>query len=293
MKKRSLEDFIVDGFNYTLLGLTLILSFYPFYYLFVISFNDGMDTGMGGIYFWPREFTFVNYTTLLNQPIWTDAFLVSVARTVIGTVLGVIFTCMVAYGLSYRNLLFKKTYFSLFIVGMYVSGGMIPFYVVLRNLHLLNSFWVYILPSMLNVFFLLIAVSFFREIPSDLEESAKIDGAGDLRIFFGIIIPISKPLLATMSLFLGVQQWNSWLDSAYFVQSEKLRTLTYRMIEIINKGNIPTDALTAQYASDVAHVTSFSLRVTAMVIAVLPIICVYPFLQKHFVKGAMIGAVKG
>jgi putative aldouronate transport system permease protein len=293
LKKRTLEDYVVDGVVYTLLSLIFISTFYPFYYLFVISFNDGMDTGLGGIYFWPREFTLINYETILGDPKWTLAFFVSVARTAVGTFLGVAFTCLVSYGLAHKDLLFKKTYFTLFIVGMYVSGGLIPLYVILRHIHLLNTFWVYVIPSMLNIFFLFIAVSFFREIPTELKEAARIDGANDLKIFSSVILPTSKPLLATMALFLGVGQWNSWLDSAYFVQNESLRTLTYRMIEIINKGNIPVDALTVEYAADAARVTSYSLQVTSMVVAVVPIILVYPFLQKYFVKGAMIGAVKG
>jgi putative aldouronate transport system permease protein len=293
--RRTLEDRIVDGVNYLLLTIIFIATFYPFYYLIVISFNDGLDASLGGIYFWPREFSLVNYTTILSDPKWISAFFVSVARTLVGTFVGVLFTCMVAYGLSHKKLMFKKVYFPLFIVGMYVSGGLIPFYVVLRSLHLLNSFWVYVIPTMLNLFLLLIAISFFRELPSELEESAKIDGANDLRIFFSIILPVSKPILATMSLFIGVGQWNSWLDSAYYVQSEKLRTLTYRMIEVINSSTVPQDLQGAavDYAAKAAQATPFSLQITAMVISIIPIICVYPFLQKYFVKGATIGAVKG
>ncbi|MFB3164964.1 carbohydrate ABC transporter permease [Neobacillus sp. 179-J 1A1 HS] len=293
--RRTLEDKIVDGVNYTLLAIIFIITFYPFYYLIIISLNEGLDASLGGIYFWPREFSLVNYTTILSDPKWITAFFVSVARTLVGTILGVLFTCIVAYGLANKNLMFKTIYYPLFIVGMYVSGGLIPFYVVLRHLHLLNTFWVYVIPSMLNLFLLLIAISFFREIPSELEESARIDGANDLKIFYSIILPISKPVLATMSLFIGVGQWNSWLDSAYYVQNENLRTLTYRMIEVINSSNVPTDLQgpAVELATKAAQATPFSLEITAMVIAIVPILCVYPFLQKYFVKGATIGAVKG
>jgi putative aldouronate transport system permease protein len=295
MMRRTLEDKIVDGVNYTLLAIIFIITFYPFYYLIIISLNEGLDASLGGIYFWPREFSLVNYTTILSDPKWITAFFVSVARTLVGTILGVLFTCIVAYGLANKNLMFKNIYYPLFIVGMYVSGGLIPFYVVLRHLHLLNTFWVYVIPSMLNLFLLLIAISFFREIPSELEESARIDGANDLKIFYSIILPISKPVLATMSLFIGVGQWNSWLDSAYYVQNENLRTLTYRMIEVINSSNVPTDLQgpAVELATKAAQATPFSLEITAMVIAIVPILCVYPFLQKYFVKGATIGAVKG
>jgi len=293
LKKRTLEDWLVDGINSVLLILIFLITFYPFYYLLVISFNKGMDTALGGVYFWPRAFTWENYSTFLNDPKWIKAFFVSAARTVVGAALGLFITSLVAYGLSAKQLLFKKFYYMLFIIGMYVSGGLIPYYVILRQLHLLNSFYVYVIPTMLNIFFLIIAVSFFRELPPEMEESAKIDGATELTIFNRIILPVSKPLLATMALFLGVSQWNSWLDSAYFVSSDNLRTLTFRMIEIINKGNVPLDGRSAEFASQVAQVTPFSLQVTAMVIAVAPIVCVYPFLQKYFVKGATIGAVKG
>jgi putative aldouronate transport system permease protein len=295
MMRRTLEDKIVDGVNYTLLAIIFMITFYPFYYLIIISLNEGLDASLGGIYFWPREFSLVNYTTILSDPKWITAFFVSVARTLVGTFLGVLFTCIVAYGLANKNLMFKNIYYPLFIVGMYVSGGLIPFYVVLRHLHLLNTFWVYVIPSMLNLFLLLIAISFFREIPAELEESARIDGANDLKIFYSIILPISKPVLATMSLFIGVGQWNSWLDSAYYVQNENLRTLTYRMIEVINSSSVPVDLQgpAVELATKAAQSTPFSLEITAMVIAIVPILCVYPFLQKYFVKGATIGAVKG
>jgi len=292
-KRKSLEDVLVDGVNHALLFIILIVTLYPFYYVLVVSFNNGLDTMTGGVYFWPREFTFENYATFFNDPKWTMSFFVSVLRTVVGTFLGVMFTCMVAYGLAYKDLLFKKSYFALVIFAMYFSGGLIPYYVVLKSLHLLNSFAVYVIPSMLNTFFLLIAISFFREIPGELEESAKVDGAHELYIFLKIIMPVSMPMVATMALFLGVGQWNSWLDSAFFVQDDSLRTLTYRMIEIINQSAAPKEQQGALYSGQASNVTSFSLQVTAMVVATVPVMCVYPFLQKYFVKGIMLGSVKG
>lgn len=293
--KRTLEDNIVDTINYFLLAIVFIVTFYPFFYLIIISFNDGVDATLGGIYFWPRKFTLINYTTLISDMQWVKAFFISVARTVVGVFFGVGCTSLVAYGLASRELLFKKLYFTLFIIGMYVSGGIIPLYVVLRGIGLLNTFWVYVFPGMLNIFLLFIAISFFREIPSELKDSARIDGASDLKIFISVVLPISKPLLATMSLFIGVAQWNAWLDSAYFVRNENLRTLTYRMIEVINKASIPTNLQGPglEYATQVAQSTPYSLQITAMVISIVPIMCVYPFLQKYFVQGATLGAVKG
>lgn len=285
------KDMLLDSVIYVLLFCIMIATLYPFYYVLVISFNQGKDSLLGGIYLWPRSFTLENYATFLTDSNWYNALFVTVARTGAGTLLGVLFTSLVAYGLSHKDLLFSKVYFAVIIFAMYFSGGLIPYYVVLRSLGLLNTFGVYVIPSMLSTFFLLIAISFFREIPMELKESAYIDGANEFVIFFKIILPVSTPLLATMSLFLGVGQWNSWLDSAYFVQSDSLRTLTFRMMEIINKSNIPIESVGA--AASASGVTNYSLQVTSMVVSIAPIVCVYPFLQKYFVKGIMLGSVKG
>jgi putative aldouronate transport system permease protein len=285
-----LEDRIFDGVNYLLLALIFFVTAYPFYYLLITSFNSGADALLGGSYFWPSDFTLENYKTFFNDSKWLAALFMSIARTVAGAVTGVLFTCLVAYGLAQKDLVFSRVYFALVIFAMYFSGGLIPYYVVLRSLGLLNSFATYIIPGMLNTFFLLIAISFFREIPNDLKESAWMDGAGELKIFYKIILPISRPLIATMALFVGVGHWNSWLDSAYFVRAEYLRTLSYRLIEIINQSRVPQEAIEA--AAGASSVTSYSLQVTAMIVSIAPIISVYPFLQKYFVAGIMLGSVK-
>ncbi|WP_339272361.1 carbohydrate ABC transporter permease [Paenibacillus sp. FSL W8-0426] len=292
LKTQKQKDILFDSFIYAALFIIMLTMLYPFYYVLIASFNKGTDTLLGGVYLWPRSVTLENYKMFLGDTKWLSAFLVTVARTVLGTLLGLLLTSLVAYALSHRGLMFSKTYFTIIIFAMYFSGGLIPYYVVLRSIGLLNSFAVYIVPSMLNTFFLLIAISFFREIPGELKESAHMDGAGELVIFFKIILPVSTPLLATMALFMGVGQWNSWLDSAYFVQSDSLRTLTFRMMEVINQSNAPMDSL-AVANRPASGVTSFSLQVTSMVVSIVPIICVYPFLQKYFVHGIMLGSVKG
>lgn len=286
------KDLVMDGVVTIILFVIMLAMLYPFYYVLILSFNKGTDSLLGGIYLWPRNVTFENYATFLNDPQWYRAFLVTVARTVSGSVLGVLLTCLVAYGLSHRELLFSKAYFTMIIFAMYFSGGLIPYYVVLRSAGLLNSFGVYIIPSMLSTFFLLIAISFFREIPGELKESAHMDGANEFVTFYRIILPVSMPLIATMALFMGVGQWNSWLDSAYFVQSDSLRTLAFRMMEVINKSNAPLDAVGAANSA-ASGVTSYSLQLAAMVVSIAPIVCVYPFLQRFFIQGIMLGSVKG
>ncbi|WP_445259915.1 carbohydrate ABC transporter permease [Paenibacillus sp. FSL R7-0189] len=287
-----MEDWILDILITAILLIIVFITLYPFYYILIITFNSGSDSNLGGMYLWPREFTLGNYIYFIEDPKWVNAFLVSILRTIVGTVLAVFFTSMVAYGLAKRDLMFRKTYFFIVVVAMNFSGGLIAFYIVLKSLGLINTFGVYVIPSMLNLFFLLIAISFFREIPDELGESARIDGASELRIFISIVVPVSMPLMATMSLFIGSGQWNSWLDSAYFVQNENLRTLTYRMMQVINQSMVPTgDAAAASMSR--AKVTPFSIQATAMVVSIIPILGVYPFLQKYFVSGMMLGSVKG
>ncbi|MBP1993809.1 carbohydrate ABC transporter permease [Paenibacillus eucommiae] len=294
--KKTAGDILLDSVVCFVLGVLFIATFYPFYYVLILSFNEGIDAGNGGIYFYPRAFTLDNYRSIFLDSSLLKAFFVSVLRTVVGTAAGVLLTSMVAYGLSSRKLMFKKLYFSMMVVSMYVSGGIIPFYIWLKQLHLLNTFWVYVLPGMLNTFLVLIMISFFREIPHELQESAHMDGANDLTIFYKIILPLSKPVIATSCLYIGVAQWNSWLDSAYFVQNPDLKTLSFKMMEIINKsmvstamGGISDQAMLGASMS----ATTVSLQMSTMMVAVTPILFVYPFLQKYFVKGFLIGSVKG
>jgi putative aldouronate transport system permease protein len=181
------------------------------------------------------------------------------------------------------------------IVSMYFSGGIIPYYVLLRQLHLINTFWVYVIPGMLNCFFVLVAISFFQNIPVELYESAYLDGANYWTIYARIILPVSKPILATIGLFIAVGQWNNWVDSAFFVtQRPELRTLSYLMMEVITKSQVQSsaNAVTGGYRTG-SSVNPQSIQMTAMIISVVPIMCVYPFLQKYFVKGVMLGSVKG
>ena len=291
-RRKTFEDRCFDTFIMVVLVLIVFITLYPFYYILVITFNSGTDTTLGGMYVWPRDFTFGNYIYFLKDPKWLSALGMSLIRTVVGTALGVLFTAMVAYGLARRDLLFRKSYFFIIVFAMNFSGGLIAYYIVLKSLGLINTFGVYVIPGMLNLFFLLIAISFFNEIPEELGESARMDGASELRIFARIILPVSMPLIATMSLFIGSGHWNAWLDSAYFVQNEALRTLTYRMMQVINQSMVPTgDAASA--AMSRSKVTPFSIQATAMVVSIIPILGVYPFLQKHFVSGMMLGSVKG
>lgn len=291
--KKGIEDYIFDSVIYLFLIFIIFITIYPFYYVLVQSFNEGMYSLNGGIYFWPSRPTLENYQSFFKDAKWLNALKISVLRTILGTGISVIFTSMVSYGLSFKKLVFRKCYVTILIVSLFFSGGIIPYYVLLKNLHLFNTFGVYIVPTALNIFFVLVGMSFFSEIPSELFDSAHVDGANDLIIFIKLVLPVSMPFIATIALFMGVEQWNAWFDAAFFVQKKTLHTLSFLMMEIINKTRLGGNLTQGAAAQQASKVTSFSLQASAMIIAVTPIICIYPFLQKYFIKGIMIGSIKG
>lgn len=287
------EDRVFDFVNRFLLILVGIIMLYPFYYTIICSFSDGIDLMRGGVYLFPRKFSLASYELFLSDQAWQGAFQISLARTVIGTILSTLLTTVFAYGLSRRDLIFRRGYTVLVVITMYFSGGLIPFYVLLRNLGLLNTFWVYVIPGMVNAFFTLTGINFMRSIPVSILEAARIDGASEFRVFRQVVLPTSLPFLATLALFSAVGQWNSWLDSAYYVRNSNLYTLAYKTMTTLNQSLASsTDAATAGQISSANTSTNFTIQATAMVISMVPILCVYPFLQKYFVQGMMLGAVK-
>ena len=287
--KRGKYEWLIDVAVYVLLISFSFLCLYPFWFILVASLNDGYDMMLGGVYWWPREFTTDNYRLFFQQTSWVDAIQVSVSRTVAGAVFTSMFTCLVGYALSRRKLIFGKTFRFLFVFSMYVSGGLIPFYVVLRLIGLLNTFWVYILPTGLSLYFVMVGINFFQSIPESLYEAAELDGCSEIGTFIRIVLPLSSAFIATLTLFSAVGQWNSWLDSVYYVTEKELRPMAYWMISIINRTQTSSSA---QNLSDTVTLTTMATQSTAVIVAIAPILCVYPFLQKYFVKGMMIGSVK-
>lgn len=227
---------------------------------------------------------------VFRDPNMTRAFVVTIARTFIGTAAAVLFTGAFAYGVSKKELLGRRFFLILAIVTMYFSGGIIPYYLLIaKYLHLKNDFLVYIIPNLFNVFNAIIMLTFFRGIPIEIEESAKMDGANELTIFFRLIIPVSKPVLATIALYNAVMHWNSWYDAMLF-GGEKLVTLQQILMQIISSNsNVSIIASNLGFG----NVTAQSLKLATMVITTLPIVFSYPFVQKYFVQGIMIGSVKG
>ncbi len=256
--KKNTEDKIVDIVIYVFCAIVLFITVYPFYYIFIISFNEGIDASLGGIYWLPRKLTLENYEKFFTDIKWLKGLGVTVLRTLIGTGIGVFFTTLVAYGMSFKDLAGRKVYMVLIIISMYFSGGVIPYYTLLKTLHLTNTFYVYVIPGALNTFFLLVGLSFFQDIPASLRESAKLDGAGELKVFTSIILPISKPFVATCILFIGVAHWNNWYDTAFFVRDKNLATMSYLMMQVINSTQVT--ATSAQHGASSATTTVYPFR---------------------------------
>ena len=278
--------------NYTLLFLVAFTMLYPFWEILVKSFMTDEDIISTTIALWPKNWQLEGYKVIFTDVTYNmgRAFLNSVFVTVADTVYQLAITTMAAYALARETLPGKKFFFFYFIVTMYFGGGLIPYYIVIRSLNLLNKIWVLIIPSFISVFNVLVMKAFFLGLPSELEEAAKIDGAGDFRIFCLIVLPLSKAILATIALFIAVGVWNNWFNTMLFIQDPDIRPLAYTLQVIIEKSRgYNTDA----GAGIGSTIIGESVQYAAIIVTVVPIILIYPFLQKHFTKGVLIGSVKG
>ncbi|OXL86498.1 MULTISPECIES: carbohydrate ABC transporter permease [Paenibacillus] len=295
LKSKSPQDRILEAIVYLSMIVVTVLTIYPFLNVLAISFNDSVDTVRGGITIWPRQFTLKNYDLIFTYSGLITGFKISVLRTVIGTIAGLLSGSMLAYALA-RSDFQARRWISMFLaITMYVSGGMIPGFILLKELHLINTFAVYILPGLVSAFNVFVIRSFIDGLPYALQESAKLDGANDFTIYWRVILPLCKPALATVALFLAVGQWNSWFDTYLFNGSnESLTTLQYELMKILQSTTTGTtnsqDA--ANMAQRMAQVSPESVKMAITIIVTVPILVVYPFLQKYFVKGMTLGAVK-
>ncbi len=272
------------------LSLSVIL---PFLNILALSFNSGADAARGGVTFWPREFSLENYQEVFRDADLMHAYGITIARTVLGTFLGVMFTAMTAFALKSKTLPGRKFLSKYFIFTMLFSGGTIPIYMIFKTYGMLNTFWVYIFnSSLVAAWDIMVMRTFFEGISISLEESAKLDGCSDLGVFFRIILPISKPVISVIALFKAVYHWNDWFSGAYYIKSTNLlpvQTLLQRMLTLQENLQKLTSASQAFFER---AVTGESLKMATIIISIIPIVCVYPFIQKYFVKGLMLGSVK-
>ncbi|SEK60210.1 carbohydrate ABC transporter permease [Paenibacillus sp. OK003] len=298
LRNSSTGDRAFDTINITFMVCLMIVTIYPFINMIAVSFNNANDAIRGGIYLWPRVWTLDNYKYIFGESDIYHATLISALRTIIGTVVSVFCTAMLAYTLSRQEFVLRKLVTMFFVFTMYFSGGLIPGYLLIRDLGLIGSFWVYIIPGVIGVFNMIVIRSFIEGLPEGILESARIDGAGEFTTFIRVVLPLTIPAMATVSLFVAVGQWNSWFDVFLYNSSNKeLSTLQYELMKILQTSTTSaTSSASDAYQSaesNATAVTPTSIRATMTIIASVPILMVYPFLQKYFVQGMTIGGVKG
>lgn len=295
MRKKLTGERIFDLVNGLIMIMVIIIMVYPFLNVLAISLNDGWDSAAGGIGIFPRKFSISSYESIFKYNDIYSAFWVSVARTVIGTALSLGLTSMAAFAMTKKELPGYKFIYYFFIVAMFLPGGLIPSFMLYRNLGLYNSFWVYIFPGIFLTHNFILFRTFIIQQPKELQDAAYIDGASELQVFWKVVIPLSKPIMATLGLFVAVREWNSWQDTLYYVTNSKLQTLQYVLMTVLKEAEASAiaEATSRQMSQLGGSVTTNSIKMAITIVAILPIICVYPFLQKYFEKGTMIGAVKG
>ncbi len=291
MKKRvDLFEIIVSA----LMILIAAICIFPFVYVLAGSFNEGMDYMRGGVYFFPRKWSLDNFNMVFHDKRLLIGIKNTTLRTIIGTVTGTYFTAMVAYGMSRKDLIFRKQIYWFNIFTMFFCGGMIPTYLIYSKLHLINTFWVYIIPSLYSVFNMIIFSNFYNEIPEEIHEAGAIDGANEWQIFSKLYLPSSGPVLVTIALWIGVSHWNAFFDSMVYTSSSELQTLQLFLVKLIKEAAMAEGEAATKVPAQVVRTTSITtIRYAAIVINMLPVLVVFPFVQKYLTKGVIIGAVKG
>ena len=289
-KKYSLGDRVFDIFNVIFMVLFAIICIYPFLYILNLSWSANASVAQYGLNLWPKGgITFDNYKLVFSSDAIMSGFANTILRTGIGTFLMLIFTILGAYPLSKKYFPNRRLWTSFIVITMFFNGGLIPNFFLVRGIGLYNTFWSLVLPGLINTFYMIIMRNFMMTIPDSLEESAKIDGANDVRILVNIILPVCKPIIATVALWSAVWHWNSYFDSLIYISDQKKQVLQVVLYRIINAGS--NADLVAATTQDLPFPEI--LKASTIIITILPIVMVYPFLQKYFMKGMLIGSVKG
>lgn len=291
-------DICFKAINYSVFLIFTFLCAYPFYYLIINSISSNELSNNGLINFLPRQIHFQNYIDVFQLRGLSNAVLVSVARTVLGTICTVMASAYLGFMFTQKKMWYRSFFYRFFVVTMYFSAGLIPMFMTMKLLHLTNSFWVYVVPAIVQPFNIIMVKTYVESIPSSLQEAAEVDGAGVLTVFFKVILPTCRPILATIAIWAAVGQWNSFQDTLVYVTDQKLYSLQYLLYIYLNQANslaalVKSSGNMGAVANIATKQTPTSIRMTISVVVVLPILFVYPMFQKYFVKGIMIGAVKG
>ena len=293
-KRRTPGEKVFFIFNGILMVFICFITIYPFINTMALSFSEGAEAMRGRVYFFPRVATWQNYKTVFNDNEILRGYAVTVTRTTLGILTTLFCTGCLAYGLSKKYLVGRKFYILICVVSMIFHAGLIPTYMLYKDMGLLNNFLVYILPGAVSTFNMILMKNYFEHMPEELEESAMIDGASTMRVVFSIVLPLAMPIIATISIFTGVGQWNSWFDAYMFVPKKTeihpLQTYLYRVISL---SQIATQDPQEMQLLERMRVNVTTVRSATVMITTIPIIFIYALFQKHFIKGAMVGALKG
>ncbi len=295
MIQRTTGEKVFNVFNYIILTLLALTTLYPFLYTLTISVSTQAEADKISLHILPNfeQFTLAPYQMVFkNKEIW-NAYKYTLFRTIVGTGLSLLVTCFYGYALSRPNLPCKKFFTSFIMFTMLFGGGQIPIYLNIKSLNLINSIWVYVLPSLIGAYNVIVAKSFFASLPEALNESAKIDGAGEFRTFFQIIVPLSKPIIMTLALWTAVGHWNEWFAGMMYITDNKKIVVQNYIQRIVNEGSTNLISDVNASAKEQATVAPKTIQSASIIVSILPILCVYPFIQKYFVKGVTLGAVKG
>ena len=291
MIQRTRGEKIFNVFNVTVLGVVALMALYPFVYTISMSLSSAAEAMRSGLHLYPRDISLTSFEMVLANPDIISGFANSVLRTVTGTALTLFFTCLTAYPLARRELPHRGLLLFLILFTMIFSGGIVPNYLLIKNIGLIDSLWALILPHTLTAFNVIVMKNFFQSIPESLAESAKIDGASEINILARIYVPLSKPVLATIGLWTAVSHWNQWFDAMLYITNDEnqvLQTFLQRIViessvEMIEQGLVDPN---------VTQFTPETIKAATVVVTVLPMLLIYPFVQKYFVKGIMLGGVK-
>jgi putative aldouronate transport system permease protein len=280
---------VFDVINYSFMIIFMICCIYPIFFVFIGSFNQGADYTKGGVYLLPRLFTFENYRVVLQNPGLWRGYGITISRTILGTVLALVYTSIVAYAMSRSNLKYKKVIYWINIFTMFFGGGLIPYFLIIQSVGLYDSFLVYIIPALFSVYNMIIMSSFFNTISNEIHESALVDGANEFRIYWQIYMPLSKPILATVGLWIAVGHWNAYFDTMIFTNNKNLQSLQYFLLKAIQTSTL-TEGMPPEM---MLRLSPKTLALAAIILTTIPVLFFFPFVRKNFQSGIMIGSLKG
>lgn len=286
---------IAMGLVYVVLALVSLSIILPLVNIIALSFNDGKDASLGGIAFWPRVFSLANYQEVFANPEVLQGLKITLFRTILGTAASIVLTSMAAFALKKSDLPGGRIFSAMLVFTMLFNGGLVPYYMVLKSIHLTNTIWVFVVPMLYSAWNLILVRTFFKSIDVGIEESAYMDGANEFQILFKLIIPLSLPILSVIGLFTAVGHWNDWFGGTFYVSDKGLRPLQTILQQMLNSAEAMRKNMSMNFHPNDPRisVTGESMKMATVIISVVPIACIYPFIQKYFVQGIMVGSIKG